>query len=187
MAIPKVNQNFSLMVILTLHTFVLWPTSGMSLMVKCNELDCDTSQAFPLRLNINQDGSLIDLQGNAISFDNLEKREITIQIPPDSKVPFATIERTLQNVEKRGIKLLRIVAPSYVLAAGQLFYAVPESNSEFGHVAEPPPGSPRLFPKGMQIQGFDMSVRPAQLSVDINSFRFSRVGALRCLVDILCA
>jgi hypothetical protein len=134
-------------------------------------LDSQFDQKPPLRLIFRRDGILTDLENRAIHVDNLRDREVTIQIAPGLNVSFVTIERTLQDVEKQAVKKLTLLAPAYVFAAGQLFYSVPVNTGvQFSRPTDAPPGAPRHYPAGTDasvIQGYDTSVRPAELIIDL--------------------
>lgn len=77
-----------------------------------------------IRAVIDADGSLKDLEGRAIPYEQMRARPVTIQAPTGSPVPKDTIERTLRSLESQGIRNYRLAAPAYRYRDGRLYYSL---------------------------------------------------------------
>ena len=113
--------------------------------------------ASEVRIIIDQDGSLKDLEGNPITQAMVKDRQVAVQIPPGSPVTFAAVNQTLRYLQEQGIQDLRLLATAYRYTGGRLFYVVAGiSNSPF---PQPPPKLTSQIP----------DVQPAQLGIDLES------------------
>ena len=125
---------------------------------------------FETRILIGDDGSLKELGGNPVTSAMLQRGPVALQVSSGSKVPFAAVERALAFLRDEGVRDIRLLSTTYLLAAGRLFYTTPPlAGTHFVRPIEIPTS---IGARGIPVSppgGPDPTVRAPVLDLNLDS------------------